>query len=178
MVIKGDAKLKALIVSDNHGDLGSLVELIDLYKEEIDLWLHCGDSEFMETNELWNHFKTVRGNMDRDRSLPAYREEMLGNEKIVIVHGHQHYVGRTFDFLDEFAHSKEADLVFYGHTHIAKVDKINDRYFINPGSIVQPRGEFRKGSYAVYEQNENLRRIDFYDWNHNHISDLSMDLSE
>ena len=36
--------------------------------------------------------------------------------------------------------------IFYGHTHVAKVDKMDDIFFINPGSISQPRGQLRIGS--------------------------------
>lgn len=169
--------MKALIVSDNHRNLAVLEELIDIYQDEIDLWLHCGDSEFMASDSVWKHFKTVRGNMDIDSSLPLERIESFGDEKVVVVHGHQHRVGLTLDYLKEIATEKDANIVFYGHTHIAKVNKINDTYFINPGSIVQPRGSLRVGTYAMYEKNEDGRFISYYDWDHNKLPELSMKLT-
>lgn len=174
---EGDSQLKALIVSDNHGNLEVLEELVNLYEEEIDLWLHCGDSEFMTSNKIWDYFQTVKGNMDIDYSLPAYHEELFDNEKILLVHGHQQRVGFTLDYLNELAKEKRADLVFYGHTHIAKVDQIKDKYFINPGSIAQPRGNFRRGSYAIYEKNKDGKWINYYDWNHEPIPELSVKLT-
>lgn len=168
--------MKALIVSDNHGDLEVLEELVNIYKDEIDLWLHCGDSEFMSTNSIWENFKTVRGNMDRGYALPLEQLEDFDGEKILVVHGHNHRVRFTMDLLNELAIEQGADIVFYGHTHIAKVDQIDNLYFINPGSIVQPRGSLSEGSYAIYEKNKDGRFIRFYDWNHNEIKELSTEL--
>ena len=118
--------MKALIVSDNHSNLEILEELTHIYQDEIDLWLHCGDSEFMSDDPIWDYFKTVRGNMDIDYSLPVDRVEKFEDENILVVHGHNQRVGSTFDILKELAIEKKADVIFYGHTHIAKVDKIND----------------------------------------------------
>lgn len=165
--------MKALIVSDNHYNLESLTELTTIYKDEIDLWLHCGDSEFTSKDPIWDTFKPVRGNMDSGYALPLDRLEDFGDEKILIVHGHNHRVGFSLDRLHQLALDQGADVVFYGHTHIAKVDKIDDIYFINPGSIVQPRGDLRIGSYAIYEKNNEGRFIQFYDWNHNEMKELS-----
>lgn len=168
--------MKALIVSDNHYNMDSLTELINLYQGEVDLWLHCGDSEFASTDSIWNQFKTVRGNMDSGYALPLDRLEQFGDENILVVHGHNHRVRFSLDRLYELAVEQHADIVFYGHTHIARVDKIEEIYFINPGSIVQPRGALRIGSYAIYEKNKEGRFIHFYDWNHNKIEDLSTEL--
>lgn len=169
--------MKALIVSDNHGNLDSLEELIDLYEDEVDLWLHCGDSEFMAGHSIWEKFKTVRGNMDIDSELPLNRVEEFDDEKLLVVHGHNQRVGFTLDLVEDLAQEKGADIVFYGHTHIAQLNQTDDDvYLINPGSIVQPRGTLRIGSYAIYEKNKENRIIRFYDWNHNELADLSKKL--
>ena len=83
---------------------------------------------------------------------------------------------RIAKMLDE-ARKSDAKIVFYGHTHIAKVDKEDDVYFINPGSIRHPRGNIDVGSYAIYEKIDNDEYITFYDWNHNELKDLSQKLS-
>ncbi|MDN6161893.1 MAG: metallophosphoesterase [Atopostipes sp.] len=170
--------MKALIVSDNHGNLDSLEELIDIYQDDVDLWLHCGDSELKAENPIWDTFATVKGNTDFDYSLASHQEKEFGGEKILIVHGHQQRVDFTLDKLNNLAEKENADIVFYGHTHIAKVDKVGNRYFINPGSIIEPRGELQLGSYAIYEKDEEGRFISFYDWNHNKLPNLSKKLAE
>lgn len=169
--------MKALIVSDNHGNLDALEELVHLYEDEVDLWLHCGDSEFMSSDKIWDYFQTVKGNMDIDYSLPSVQEVQFDGENLLVVHGHRQRVGFTLDRLKELAENQEAQIVFYGHTHIAKVDQIGNKYFINPGSIAEPRGSFRRGSYAIYEKKDNRRKLHYYDWNHDPIPELSQELT-
>ena len=169
--------MKVLIVSDNHGDLASLEELINIYENEIDLWLHCGDSEFNASHPIWDTFKTVTGNMDRDPNLLDYRVETYEDETFLIVHGHRQQVRMTLEPMAELARENNAQIVFYGHTHVAQVDQIDGLYFINPGSIVQPRGSLRVGTYAIYEKKNQEEMITYYDWNHNKVEELSQKLN-
>lgn len=169
--------MKILVVSDNHANETSLEDLLYIYEDEVDLWLHCGDSEFLANHSIWQTFKTVRGNMDREEDFPLERIEKVGDETLLIVHGHKHRVRYSFEQLNDSAVANGADLVFYGHTHIADVTKYDGKYFINPGSITQPRGFFRLGSYAIYETNGTDKKISFYDWNHNEISELTKELT-
>lgn len=169
--------MKVLIVSDNHRDVNSLEELMDIYQNEIDLWLHCGDSELDATHPVWKTFKTVSGNMDFHSDFPSYRVEKCEDETFLVVHGHNHRIRTTFDLLADLAIENDANIVFYGHTHIAKVDKHREIYFINPGSIVQPRSALRIGTYAIYEKNNDGEFINYYDWNHNKVEELSQELS-
>ncbi len=169
--------MKILVASDNHGDQYCLEELLDIYRDEIDLWLHCGDSEFISSNDLWDSFKTVSGNMDYSNEFPNHLVETFDGETFVVVHGHKHQVKFTFDPLYELAVENNARVVFYGHTHIARVDKMKDVYFINPGSIKFPRGPIPVGSYAIYEQEDDKEKITYFDWNHNEIEELSQDLN-
>ena len=168
--------MKVLIVSDNHKDEASLEDLIYIYEKEIDLWLHCGDSEFRADHPVWDKFVTVQGNMDRENKLPQIAVEEYKNTRFVVLHGHNHRVRRSLDPLMVVAEANDASIVFYGHTHVAKVDKQDGVYFINPGSITQPRGSSKVGSYAIYEENGENRYIRYYDWNHNELEELSQKL--
>lgn len=169
--------MKTLIVSDNHRDVYRLEELISIYEDEIDLWLHCGDSEFGENHTVWSTFKTVKGNMDWESNFPGTRVEEINDTTFAMVHGHRHDVRYSLEPMAEVARENNASIVFYGHIHIAKVDKQDDVFFINPGSISQPRGSLRVGSYAIYEENSEGKFIRFYDWNHNELDELSQKLS-
>lgn len=168
--------MKTLVVSDNHGDEHSLEELIDIYHDEIDLWLHCGDSEFPSTHSVWDTFQTVAGNMDRPGEFPNSLVESRKGNIFGVVHGHNHQVRYSLEPMVKLAKDNDARIVFYGHTHVAKVDKQDGIYLINPGSIVQPRGSIREGSYAIYENDGRKEEIHFFDWNHNPIESLSQEL--
>lgn len=169
--------MKVLVVSDNHKDEASLEELIYIYEDEsVDLWLHAGDSEFGADHAVWETFKTVKGNMDWENEFPLVRVETTAEKPFVLLHGHKHQAKYSRDSMAKVAKENDAHIVFYGHTHVAKVDTKDGIFFINPGSIAQPRGNLRKGSYAIYEQNEEGEWIRFYDWNHNELTELSQKL--
>jgi len=169
--------VKVLVVSDNHKDEASLEELVNIYEgENIDLWLHAGDSEFGSNHVAWDTFKTVKGNMDWESEFPMVRVETVADKPFVLLHGHKHQVKSSLNSMAEVAKENGARFVFYGHTHVARVDKMEDIFFINPGSITQPRGGLRIGSYAIYEQSEEGEMIRFYDWNHNELTELSQKL--
>ena len=168
--------MKVLIVSDNHRDEASLEDLIYIYEKEIDLWLHCGDSEFGVDHPVWNTFVTVQGNMDWENKLPKIAVEENEGTRFAVLHGHNHQVRRSLEPMEEVAEANNVSIVFYGHTHVAKVDEQNGVYFINPGSITQPRGANKVGSYAIYEEVGKDRFIRYYDWNHNELQELSQEL--
>lgn len=47
----------------------------------------------------------------------------------------------------------EADIVCFGHSHIAYAEKIGEQLFINPGSIFLPR-KYPTPSYVLLEWEE------------------------
>jgi len=58
--------MKVLIVSDSHGLTKELAMLRDRYIGEIDVMIHCGDSELSSTSNEIVDYKVVRGNCDFD----------------------------------------------------------------------------------------------------------------
>jgi hypothetical protein len=46
----------------------------------------------------------------------------------------------------------KADILLFGHTHIAEIVKNGSGYILNPGSISDPRGNSSE-SYAIIEIN-------------------------
>lgn len=168
--------MKILIVSDNHGDQFVLEELHHIYQDEVDYWLHCGDSELKKENDVWTIFKSVEGNMDWSKQYPLVRVERIEQQNVVVLHGHKHNVKWVLTDMKKIAQEEEAQIVFYGHTHIPKISYDEGVYFINPGSISQPRGGMDVGSYAIYEENKGKCSIHYYDWNHNKLPELSRQL--
>lgn len=168
--------MKILIVSDNHGDQFVLEELHNIYQDEVDYWLHCGDSEFKKENVVWDIYQSVEGNMDWSNQYPFVRVVEIENQNFVVLHGHKHNVKRSLADMRDVALEEDAQFVFYGHTHVPKVSFKDGIYFINPGSITQPRGTLRVGSYAIYEEDKDGKAVQYYDWNHNKLPKLSQQL--
>lgn len=59
--------------------------------------------------------------------------------------------------------------IFVGHTHVQKKIIFTNQYFINPGSVGQPRDGDPRAAYAIKDDNDIILRRVEYDINH--ISD-------
>ena len=67
--------MKILLMSDNHGRWPKVHELVEYYRPQVDLILHCGDSEFAPDDPVWEKVDAVvTGNNDYD---PEYPDELI-----------------------------------------------------------------------------------------------------
>ena len=168
--------MKVLIISDNHGDKTILDEIKEKYQDQVDGMIHCGDSELNDTDNIWETYQPVEGNCDYYGDYPTERIVEIGDASFLVVHGHRHRVKQDLSYLAEAAQQKGLQFAFYGHTHIPKVDQIEDVYVINPGSIAQPRYPYSVGTYAILEWTDTERRITYYDRDHQAYDELSQEL--
>lgn len=167
--------MKLLAVSDNHGDRYILTELIDIYHDEVDGMIHCGDSELIPSDSVWDSMTTVRGNMDFTDEYPVTRIEMF-NEPVFVAHGHLHHVKRSLAPLADEAKQAGARFAFYGHTHEPAIDFQDGVWVINPGSIAQPRGKNLHKTYALVEVTGSTGSVRYFDENHNEVKTLTASL--
>ena len=154
--------MKVLIVSDIHGNSEKFKIVMDFIKtEEIDQMIILGDlfNNYYElnvsskeiSNMLWeipNKIIITRGNCDSmydETLLPVgfvdYYETIINGIRCYFHHGHL----RT-------NYKSNIKLYANGHTHIARLEKIDDIIFLNPGSLGRPR-DYKKGSFAVISDN-------------------------
>lgn len=167
--------MKMLVVSDNHFDRDILVALDDKYYGDVDLMIHCGDSQLPASDRLFEHFVTVQGNNDFDDALPQMKILDQNNERILITHGHLQNVNTTMTNLELLAQEQAANLVFFGHTHKLGAVMSKQRLFLNPGSISLPRGEFTSigGTYAIVDAVSKQFKIQFYNREFKALKELS-----
>lgn len=164
---------KALIVSDSHGLTEELITLKDRHKSDIDLLIHCGDSELSTNAEELSGYVTVRGNMDfLGRDFPNEAIEMLDDKCIYITHGHLYDVKMSYLSLAYRAEETGASIACFGHSHVAEAFEREGMIFINPGSIRLPRGRFEK-TYAILEVEDKLVSVTFYSLDGIRIEQLS-----
>ena len=152
--------MKVLIVSDIHGGYENMLKVLENEKD-FDLMLIMGDilsgysSNYNELASLLNSFNTkiisVRGNCDNSHlDLLDFNYDnpyvltSLDNKLIFMTHGH------LFDIFN--TPTNDYDIYIQGHTHIPKMEIVNDKLYLNPGSITLPRGMSNK-SYIVYKDN-------------------------
>ena len=164
---------KALIVSDSHGLKNELIELKKRHEHEVELFIHCGDSELQTNSNELEGFTTVLGNMDYlGQEFPKEAIELLGGKSLYITHGHLYDVKMSHMSLAYRAEETGASIACFGHSHVAEAYEKEGMLFINPGSIRLPRGSFEK-TYAILEVDAEKISIVFYSLEGQRIDRLS-----
>lgn len=114
-------------------------------------------------------FAFVQGNNDSDRYPVEFKPKSDSDDSfyheivvpksvsfcvcghtVLAVHGHSDSVYYSTDCLERKGRKLKADLILYGHTHIAKKTETSSSLMVNPGSISLPRGGLPP-SFAVVD---------------------------
>lgn len=145
--------MNIMVVSDDHGITG-FEEAYRLLRKKvgtIDALLHAGDVEHFNEDYYARICECpvyiVRGNNDFN-DAPLERMVNLGGKKIFITHGHRYGVYTDKQRLYLAGKERGADIIVFGHTHVAEHIKMDDMDILNPGSITLPR-RGRYGSCAL-----------------------------
>jgi len=161
--------MKILIASDIHGSAefsGHFMDAVRLEKPDRllllgDLLYHGPrnslpqDYDTKRTMEILNSLRekitAVRGNCDAEVDqmvlnfplMNTYEMIEADGLKMFATHGHIYSPGNPPPFV-------EFDVLLNGHTHISAMQKVDDYYYINPGSVSIPKGGTAH-SYMIYE---------------------------
>jgi putative phosphoesterase len=133
------------VVSDTHGHVELTRPAIRMLESlEVERVLHCGDIGSAAVVELFAAWPTdfVFGNCDGNRRELAdaiaaagqtchgdFGEFVLKGKRIALLHSHD---GLRFR---QTLHSGAWDLVCYGHTHVASIDRYGPTLALNPGAL-------------------------------------------
>lgn len=167
--------MKVLIISDNHGVTDVLQKVADQHRD-VDVMIHCGDSELPYHSDELAGFLKVRGNCDHDSAFPEEVIHDADDTKIFITHGHRYHVKYSLMTLSYRAKEVGANIVCFGHSHIAGTEIIDGILFINPGSISLPRNRPNK-TYAictVQQSHPKQVTVQFFDADGNELEQMSL----
>src|SRR5205085_3692966 len=133
------------VISDTHDRHEAVAAAVRLLTEQkVELLLHCGDIESLETVALFRPIPThfVFGNWDKDRAKLAaairavkghaydsFGAVTLAGKRIAWVHSHERHK------LYELEHCDYFDYVFYGHTHVREQHRTGKTLVANPGAL-------------------------------------------
>ena len=130
---------------------------------------------------MWTREVLSEANAEFLRALP--REGEMGD--FIYVHGAlsdpDKYITSTYAACEEFSLMGDADLCFFGHTHVAlhyvlegsRIAEGTDgelvlvagcKYLVNPGSVGQPRDRDPRSAHIVYDSEGRLierRRVEY-----------------
>ncbi len=149
--------MKILVFSDSHGAVRNIKKVIDEHLKygSVDRVFFLGDGarDIMTVREQYPslEFDYVLGNCDSSTSDKKLLEKLVdvGGIKLLLTHGHGLGVKEGLSRAADYAIAKGADVLLYGHTHVA-IDVTVDGSMgghvrvINPGSC----GSTFFGSYA------------------------------
>lgn len=162
---------KVLIVSDSHGLTKELEILRKRHMDEVDLMIHCGDSQLQPDNQAIAGYLTVMGNCDFG-GYPLDTCAEISGRKILITHGHRYSVKSTLMNLKYQALKVHADIVCFGHSHVLGAEIIGDTLFLNPGSIRLPRERPEK-TYMILDLNDDKINMSVFDLNGRELGELA-----
>jgi len=133
----------------------SSIERLEKEIKGVDILIHLGDN-VEDIATIKKYYKgeiiNVKGNCDFSEGVPSDRLIEVCGKKIFLTHGHRYGVKENLSRLRYKALETGADIVLYGHTHIAKIDFEEGIWYINPGSASLPRDGDR--SYVIISINE------------------------
>ncbi|MCF8563518.1 metallophosphoesterase [Alicyclobacillus tolerans] len=143
--------MRLCIVSDTHRRRHELLASVKTV-QPIDAILHAGDetsdASWLSERVDWPVLG-VAGNWDKaSERYPVERIIDRYGPRILLTHGHLLRVKDNLAGLSEKAAAHQADIVIYGHTHIAAVTAESGKLFLNPGSLAEPRGR-RERTFAL-----------------------------
>ena len=134
--------MKIAVISDSHYEESS-INKVKKYLNDVDVIFHCGDGA-PDTKLLEGDFNgeiyAVKGNCDISNEYPSERIVELMGIKIFITHGNRYNVKNEYNTI--FYKGKEvgADIVLFGHSHKALINKYDGLIIMNPGSVTFPYG--------------------------------------
>ncbi|MBM7635618.1 metallophosphoesterase [Streptococcus saliviloxodontae] len=171
------ASYTLIVMSDSHGDREIVEEIKNHYLGKVDAIFHNGDSELPSSDPVWEGIHVVAGNCDYDAGYPNTLITRFPNVTIAQTHGHLYGINFMWDKLDLFAQEADADICLYGHLHRAAAWQNGKTVFVNPGSVLQPRGDVMEKLYAKIEVTDHKIVVSYYTRQHEPYPSLSQEFS-
>ena len=144
--------MRIVIMSDSHGAVGTLLDIIERHRDNTDLFIFLGDvdNDFDEVLMAYPDikYKRVAGNNDRYSSHTTSDLITLNGKKIFFTHGHIFNVKHGNEEIIEYCRKIGADICLYGHTHKQFTNYDNGLYIMNPGTAFT-------GAYGVIDLVDN-----------------------
>lgn len=160
--------MQIVVMSDTHGD-SHVIDRVRGFYPQVEIMIHCGDSELPFSHAALDGMKKVRGNCDLDKAFPEEIIVQAGDAALFVTHGHLFNVKSSMLALSYRAKEVAAHIVCFGHSHLLGAEMIDDVLFINPGSLLKPRGGKEK-SFAVIDIQASYYQVDFFTENNDRLS--------
>lgn len=165
--------MKLGILSDTHDQVQRIERAIALFnRERVAKVYHLGDWCSPFSVQLFEESQCpvigIFGNNDGDLYKMVVRKpsnvdlqdrffvDTVNGKRIALIHGDPKEVAH------DLFQSKQYDILLYGHTHVAKIERNEKTLLINPGNLIGPYGdktEWTPPSVAIYDMETDEARI-------------------
>lgn len=144
-----------LVLSDSHGDLTSVIDIITRWEKYISAVFFLGDGaeELLEAAYIFPDlpFYGVTGNNDPQiapnsrLNFPLENVVEIAGKRIYFTHGHIASYKAVVASVIKRAKEHHADIALHGHLHIPAEKEIEGIQLFSPGAIRYPRGGSKRG---------------------------------
>lgn len=131
--------MRIVVLSDAHGYVKPIEQAIENSKPDVVIYCGDGASRAEDISYLYPDIKFyfVKGNCDFN-DFPLEQEVKIASKTIFFAHGHNYSVKYSYDEIIKEGRRRNADIVLFGHTHIAYNEYLDGMYVMNPGSCSTP----------------------------------------
>ncbi|MDD5285542.1 MAG: metallophosphoesterase [Desulfuromonadaceae bacterium] len=154
--------MKLFVISDTHGNI-KLALKAHSRSERIDVIVHLGDgfSDADLMRELLDEdVINVAGNCDLGSSAPRELLWECEGKRILLTHGDAYRVKAGLEKLKRRALEVKADLVLFGHSHLATHELHSGILFLNPGTMMSSA---LQKSYAIVDVSQDGTSASLHD---------------
>lgn len=161
--------MKLMIASDIHGSAYYCEKLLESYEREGaekmlllgDLLYHGPRNDLPKEyapkkviamlNEHKKELLCVRGNCEAEVDQMVLEFPVMAGYAVLYLDGHTIFAthGHLYN-KNNLPPLKEGDILLHGHTHVQAAERVEDYYYLNPGSVSIPK-EDNVNSYMIYE---------------------------
>jgi len=133
--------MKILVFSDSHNHAYRIEKAL-LNETEVDLIIHLGDciSDIQSIQAKYPQFKYefIPGNRDYNYNIPEEIMLEVEGKNFFITHSSKYFTQINLNHFFEFTSNIDADVILYGHTHVAKKFVHDGILYLNPGCMSSP----------------------------------------
>ena len=170
--------MKLLLVSDIHGCLPTLEQVLHFYEaEHYDMLCILGDilnygprnsipdgidpkGIVERLNSLKGDIVAVRGNCDAEVDQMLLDFPIMADYAIIVDGQHRLFLTHGHIYNDTHRPPMRGCTLFYGHTHLWRLEQTPEGIVCNLGSITFPKGG-NEPTFATYEDGRiDIRRLD------------------
>lgn len=170
--------MKTLLVSDIHGSLPALEQVLDFYRREhCELLCILGDilnygprnglpeglnpkAIAERLNLMASDIVAIRGNCDSEVDQMLLQFPILSDYTLLIDGGRRLFLTHGHVYNEDRRPSLRTNALVYGHTHLWKLERQGDTVVCNLGSITFPKGG-NVPTFGLYDDGRlSIHRLD------------------